>query len=132
MSTVLFGNTYSYDGISDTNYDDEGKFHNVQRPDSSLLVGATKANYTSTAVIDVQICFGDTSDEVNWFYLLENVDATSDASGNGKLLVAPPNGVTGVRIVPEPDADTTFTLTVREFFNPDKISAPTPGQYLVS
>ncbi len=128
MSTVLLGNAYSYAGINDTNYDTAGKFHPVQRPDTSLLIGATKADHEATTLIDVQVCLGDTGVETNWFYLLEEVDATSDASGNGKLITAPPNGVTGVRIVPLDD-DTTFTLTVREFFEPTKVKCYSPSDF---
>lgn len=125
----MLGELYFYEGITDTNYNENGFFHPTQRPDAKFIVGVNKVDDSSTTTIDLQVCVGDVSEEGDWFFLQRGIDVFANEN-NGSILAPSMEGVTGIRIIPEDD-DTEFSLSVLEYFTPGKIKCITPDSFLV-
>jgi hypothetical protein len=124
------GKIYVYNGINDTNYDSAGHFHPVKRPDAKFIISAKKTDEDQETTVSLQVCLDDTAVEANWTYVQQDIEVPSDPQ-NGCIINSSIEGVTGIRIVPADD-NTTFSLSVLEYFPPGKISCLGPDNFLVT
>lgn len=129
--------TFTYTGITNTNYNQSGFFHSTNSRNALINVMVRKVLNQVTKLL-WQVSFSPVADnfpekywaDVSWWgnnFGAVNLPSTSPAEW-GILLNynAPFSGITGVRIIPQ-DNKTSFVMTIIEYYPPTQIAQL--GQY---